>query len=64
MVTKKDYEALLEYFETHAIPDNLTVLIEKLKLMYKSILIAEKYQEDNKEINAEISKLMEENKEV
>jgi len=64
MVTKKDYEALLEYFETHAIPDNLTVLIEKLKLMYKSVCIREKYQADNIEINAEIAKLMEEKKEA
>lgn len=64
MITKKDYETLLEYFETHAIPDNLTILIEKLKLMYKSVCIAEKYQADNIEINVLIAKLMEEKKEA
>lgn len=57
MITKKEYEALLNYFEVNAIPENLVIFVEKLKLLYKSLVIAEEYQNENIKINEELAKL-------
>lgn len=59
MITKEDYENLLEYFEVHAIPDNLEEFIEKLKILYESLLLNEEYQKKNGEINDKLRKYFE-----
>lgn len=62
MVTKKDYEKLLEYFETHAIPEELEEFIEKLKILYDILLLQEKYQIESGELNDKLRKYVEKDK--
>lgn len=62
MVTKEDYKNLLEYFETHAIPEELEEFIEKLKILYDILLLQEKYQIESGELNDKLRKYVEKDK--
>lgn len=56
MVTKEDYEKLLNYFEENEVPENLKDFIEKLKLIYEGILLSEEYREKNDSIQERLAK--------
>lgn len=56
MVTKEDYENLLNYFEENEVPENLKDFIEKLKLIYEGILLSEEYREKNDSIQEKLAK--------
>ena len=51
MITKEDYKNLLEYFEIHAVPEELTDFVEKLKILYDILLLNEKFQAESGELN-------------
>ena len=62
MVTKEDYKKLLEYFEIHAIPEELEEFIEKLKILYDILLLQEKYQIESGELNDKLRKYVKKDK--
>lgn len=62
MITKEDYKNLIEYFETHAIPEELEEFIEKLKILYDILLLQEKYQIESGELNDKLRKYVEKDK--
>lgn len=51
MITKEDYKNLIEYFEIHAVPEELTEFVEKLKILYDILLLNEKFQAESGELN-------------
>lgn len=56
MVTKEDYENLLNYFKENEVPENLKEFIEKLSLIYEGILLSEEYREKNDSIQEKLAK--------
>lgn len=58
MITKEDYENLLAYFEIHAVPEELTKFVEKLKILYDILLLNEKFQAENGELNDKLRELI------
>lgn len=57
MIFKEDYKNLLEFFETHAIPDELTNFVEKLKLIYEELNYREEVQKKIEEIHNKLNEL-------
>lgn len=56
MITLKDYENLIRYFEENETPEELKNFMDKLKVMYESIKYKEEVQKKIKEFD---NKLME-----
>lgn len=56
MITLKDYENLIKYFEENETPEELKNFMDKLKVMYESIKYKEEVQKKIKEFD---NKLME-----
>ena len=59
MITKEDYKNLLEYFEVHAIPENLENFIEKLKVIYEELNYREEVQKKIEDLHNRLNKLSE-----
>ena len=59
MITKDDYKNLLEFFETHAIPENLENFIEKLKVIYEELNYREEVQKKIEDLHNRLNKLSE-----
>lgn len=59
MITKDDYKNLLEYFEVHAIPENLENFIEKLKVIYEELNYREEVQKKIEDLHNRLNKLSE-----
>lgn len=63
MITLKDYENLLKYFEEHEIPEELKNMIEKLKVMRDEILYRQEAQEKIKSYQNRLAELSANDKE-
>ncbi len=57
MIFKEDYKNLLEFFETHAIPDELTNFVEKLKIIYEELNYREEVQKKIEELHNKLNEL-------
>lgn len=57
MITLKDYENLLKYFEEHEIPEELKNMIEKLKVMRDEILYRQEAQDKIKSYQNRLDEL-------
>ena len=63
MISLKDYENLLKYFEEKGIPAELENFVEKLKVMYEEILYRQESNEKLKEFHDKLMKLSEKDEE-
>ena len=63
MITLKDYENLLKYFEEHEIPEELKNMIEKLKVMREEILYRQEAQDKIKSYQNRLAELSANDKE-
>ena len=63
MITLKDYENLLKYFEEHEIPEELKNMIEKLKVMREEILYRQEAQDRIKSYQNRLAELSANDKE-
>lgn len=63
MITLKDYENLINYFEENEIPENLKNFMDKLRVMYDSIVYKEEVQKKIKEFDSKLMELSEKDKE-
>lgn len=59
MITKEDFEALIEFLDVVKVPENLEKFHEKIKIMYEEILLREETQEKIKDIHDRLNALSE-----
>lgn len=58
MVTKEDFEHLIEHFEIVKVPENLEKFVEKIKIMYEEILVREEAQKKLAELNQKLEEII------
>lgn len=57
MITKEDYKNLIEFFEVHAVPENLENFIAKLKVIYEELEYREEVSKKIEDIHKRLEEL-------
>lgn len=57
MITKEDFEALIEFLDVVKVPENLEKFHEKIKIMYEEILLREEMQKKATDIHERLNAL-------